>query len=158
MLSWSCCIAIIYYLRHVWLNHLWPLVKERYRWSKTQFGLIRNRDRNHHTSQSSLTFSMLNVILLFCSFNPSPSVQYIAWDCFPLHNSSLETTFQGHYKNTNILCHLNVQNAECCLLTLKVPVTTIDAQWKGMGDVGSARYEPALLPPCLTIRVLSYSN
>ena len=43
-------------------------------------------------------------------------------------------------------------------LTLKVLVTTIDAQWKGMGDVGSARYEPALLPPCPTIRVLSYSN
>ena len=42
-------------------------------------------------------------------------------------------------------------------LTLKVLVTTIDAQWEGMGDVGSARYEPALLPPCLTIRVLSYS-
>ena len=44
------------------------------------------------------------------------------------------------------------------VLTLKVLVTTIDAQWEGMGDVGSARYEPALLPPCLTIRVLSYSN
>ena len=43
-------------------------------------------------------------------------------------------------------------------LTLKVLVATIDAQWEGMGDVGSARYEPALLPPCLTIRVLSYSN
>ena len=43
-------------------------------------------------------------------------------------------------------------------LTLTVLVTTIDAQWKGMGDVGSARYEPALLPPCPTIRVLSYSN
>ena len=28
----------------------------------------------------------------------------------------------------------------------------------GMGDVGSARYEPALLPPYPTIRVLSYSN
>ena len=42
-------------------------------------------------------------------------------------------------------------------LTLKVLVT-IDAQWEGMGDVGSARYEPALLPPCPTIRVLSYSN
>ena len=41
------------------------------------------------------------------------------------------------------------------LLTLKVLVTTIDAQWEGMGDVGSARYEPALLPPCPTIRVLS---
>ena len=32
------------------------------------------------------------------------------------------------------------------------------AQWEGMGDVGSARYEPALLPPCPTIKVLSYSN
>ena len=39
-------------------------------------------------------------------------------------------------------------------------VMTIDAQWEGMGDVGSARarYELALLPPCPTIRVLSYSN
>ena len=44
------------------------------------------------------------------------------------------------------------------LLTLKVLVTTIDAQWEGMGDVGPASYEPALLPPCPTIRVLSYSN
>ena len=44
------------------------------------------------------------------------------------------------------------------ILSLKVLVTTIDAQWEGMGDVGSARYEPALLPPCPTIRVLSYSN
>ena len=43
-------------------------------------------------------------------------------------------------------------------LTLRVLVTTIDAQWEGMGDVGSARYEPALLPPCPTIRVLSYGN
>ena len=43
-------------------------------------------------------------------------------------------------------------------LTLTVLVMTINAQWEGMGDVGSARYEPALLPPCLTIRVLSYSN
>ena len=44
------------------------------------------------------------------------------------------------------------------LLTLTVLVTTIDAQWELMGDVGSARYELALLPPCPTIRVLSYSN
>ena len=43
-------------------------------------------------------------------------------------------------------------------LTLTVLITTIDAQWEGMGDVGSARYEPALLPPCLTITVLSYSS
>ena len=44
------------------------------------------------------------------------------------------------------------------VLTLTVLVTTIDEQWEGMGDVGSARYEPALLPPCPTIRVLSYSK
>ena len=43
-------------------------------------------------------------------------------------------------------------------LTLTVLVVTIDAQWEGMGDVGSARYKPALLPPCPTIRVLSYSK
>ena len=44
------------------------------------------------------------------------------------------------------------------MLTLKVLVVIIDAQWEGMGDVGSARYEPALLSPCPTIRALSYSN
>ena len=38
------------------------------------------------------------------------------------------------------------------VLTLTVLVTTIDAQWEGMGYVGSPRYE-ALLPPCPTIRV-----
>ena len=43
-------------------------------------------------------------------------------------------------------------------LNLTVLVTTIDAQWVGIGDIGSARYEPALLPPCPTIRVLSCSN
>ena len=43
-------------------------------------------------------------------------------------------------------------------LILKELVATIDALWEGMGDVGSARYELALLPPCPTIRVLSYSN
>ena len=46
----------------------------------------------------------------------------------------------------------------CTILTLTVLVTTIDAQWEGMGDVGSTRYELALLPPCPTIRVFSYSN
>ena len=58
-------------------------------------------------------------------------------------------------------CSLSVVEClryHCVHLTLTVLVTTIDAQWEGMGDVGSARYEPALLPPCPTIRVLSYSN
>ena len=44
------------------------------------------------------------------------------------------------------------------VLTLKVLVAIIDAQWEGMGDVGLERYEPALLPPCPTIGVLGYSN
>ena len=43
-------------------------------------------------------------------------------------------------------------------LTLKMLVAIIDAQWERMGDVGSTRYELALLPPCPTISVLSYSN
>ena len=61
----------------------------------------------------------------------------------------------GNYFVTNLLLSTFCNTL---LLTLTVLVTTIDAQWEGMGDVGSARYEPALLPPCPTIRVLSYSN
>ena len=33
------------------------------------------------------------------------------------------------------------------MLTLTVLVATVDAQWERMGDVGSARYEAALLSP-----------
>ena len=42
------------------------------------------------------------------------------------------------------------------VLTLKVLVATINAQWEGMGDVASVRYKPALLPPFPTLRVSSY--
>ena len=47
-------------------------------------------------------------------------------------------------------------NGVFCVIVL---VMTIDAQWE-MGDGGCrvGEYEPALLPPCPTIRVLSYSN
>ena len=31
-------------------------------------------------------------------------------------------------------------------ITHKVLVTTIDAQWEGVGDVGLARYEPHYFP------------
>ena len=58
----------------------------------------------------------------------------------------------------NIDYHPNVVFFPGKCLTLEVLVMTIDAQWEGMGDVGSVRYEPALLPPCLTIRVLSYNT
>ena len=59
-----------------------------------------------------------------------------------------------------ILCSFSVRldARNCHCLTLKVLVATTDAQWEGMGDVGSARYESALLPPRPTIRVLSYRN
>ena len=43
-----------------------------------------------------------------------------------------------------------------CTATLWNRIMT--AQCEGMGEVGSARYEPAQLLPCPSIRVLSYSN
>ena len=43
-----------------------------------------------------------------------------------------------------------------CTATLWNRVMT--AQCEGMGEVGSVRYEPALLPPCPSIRALCYSN
>ena len=56
------------------------------------------------------------------------------------------------------MIHHIASNINNVILTLKVLVAIIDALWDGIGDVGSARYEPALLPPYPTIRVLSYSN
>ena len=52
--------------------------------------------------------------------------------------------YPNYYKALEIL-----RGTVCFMygLTLKVLVATIDARWKGMGDVGSERYEPALLPP-----------
>ena len=52
----------------------------------------------------------------------------------------------------------NSYECVCVIHPVKGDPVCVDAQWEGMGDVGSARYEPALLPPCPTIRVLSYSN
>ena len=50
----------------------------------------------------------------------------------------------------------SASNGNWCTATLWNRIMT--AQCEGMGEVGSARYEPALLPPCPSIRVLSYSN
>ena len=58
----------------------------------------------------------------------------------------------------NLHQHLSRQETGEYDLTLKVLVATTDAQWEGMGDVGSATYELALLPPCPTIRVLSFCS
>ena len=63
----------------------------------------------------------------------------------------------GDFPPKEILLQVDtVGKAEHLKLTLKVLITTIDAlghslnriitaQWEGMGDVGSARYKPALL-------------
>ena len=56
-------------------------------------------------------------------------------------------------------CSINSYSASrdnWCTVTLWNRIMT--AQCEGMGEVGSARYEPALLPPCPSIRVLRYSN
>ena len=55
--------------------------------------------------------------------------------------------WEGNGSNVTISTAIIYIQASCkfLILTLKVLVTTIDAQWEGMGDVGSARYELALL-------------
>ena len=60
------------------------------------------------------------------------------------------------YKVMLTLKVLVMTDDRCCTGTLLNRIMT--AQWERMGDVGSARFGPALLPPCLTIRVLNYSN
>ena len=86
-------------------------------------------------------------MIMYCRFN---SVYKNYLHLCMVHKPSVDTEF--HFRK-----YCNRHN-RVDVLTLKVLVATIDAQWEGMGDVGSARYEPALLPPCPTIRVLSYSN
>ena len=68
------------------------------------------------------------------------------------------------YHYFTLLCYFTVlfynsysaSHDNWCTETLWSRVIT--AQCEGMGEVGSARYEPALLPPCPSIRVLCYSN
>ena len=71
----------------------------------------------------------------------------------PLGNADGETFEAGNIDEFEVSIVRSLKE-----LTLKVLVATIDAQWEGMGNVGLVRYEPALLPPCPTIRVLTYSN
>ena len=82
----------------------------------------------------------------------------------PSHCASIVATSTLRV-NFSDLTGTDYHTAMCChssrtieTLTLEVLVATIDVQWEGMGDVGSARYKPALLPPCPTIRALSYNN
>ena len=56
-----------------------------------------------------------------------------------------------HLYNMTLLYKVNY--CEHLEIKLTVLFATIDAQWEGMGNVGSSRYEPALLPLCPTIKV-----
>ena len=70
--------------------------------------------------------------------------------------------YPGRFSIETLLKALSVSNSlsashdNWCTAALLNRIIT--AQWEGMGDVGSARYEPALLPSCPTIRVLCYSD
>ena len=95
----------------------------------------------------------------FCPFNLAYEILLKSRKCE--FNSCLQPT-RNHW---SYACHCWLRHTKG-ELTLTVLVTAIDAlghrimtaQWEGMGDVGSARYEPALLPPCPTISLLSYSS
>ena len=62
------------------------------------------------------------------------------------------------YKDDYVPCinSYSASHDNWCTATLWNRIMTV--QCEGMGEVGSARYEPALLPPCPSIRALSYSN
>ena len=82
----------------------------------------------------------------------------------PVHDFAVhyQVGQQHHSQVTPAAQQLQVLTLKECLSQQLMSWTLLNriitAQWEGMGDVGSARYEPALLPPCPTIRVLSYSN
>ena len=70
---------------------------------------------------------------------------------------------QEHESQYGNYSMLPVGHFEIGSLGAQLPVCTLfqnlyTAQWEGDGDVGSASYEQALLPPCPTKRALSYRN
>ena len=112
---------------------------------------------NHSVVQCGEKHKIVAVVK-FTSVRNCTVIHQVVFCHFP-HNAVHQTGNKSHISRLNNKKRprpIFVVNGRS--LTLKVLVATIDAQWEGMGDVGSARYEPALLPPCPTIRVLSYSN
>ena len=61
-------------------------------------------------------------------------------------------TFWLHWNGSNVNSY-SASHDNWCTATLWNRIVT--AQCEGMGEVGSARYEPALLPPCSSIRALT---
>ena len=91
-----------------------------------------------------------------------------AWTSLPLSNLPTQVTscfliVPFNEMLQNCLCIMrhafnsySASHDNWCTVTLWNRIMT--AQCEGMGEVGSGRYEPALLPPCPSIRVLSYIN
>ena len=100
-----------------------------------------------------------------------------SWLMLPDHDSDSDSSWndlwkEGHLKmrlQSVSVCgflqfniwylHINSYSAShnnWCTATLWNRIIT--AQCEVMGEVGSARYEPALLPPCPSIRALCYRN
>ena len=67
-------------------------------------------------------------------------------DIYPAVTTIIQTLLNSYSASHNSWCTVTLWNR------------IMTAQCEGMGEVGSARYEPALLSPCPSIRVLSYSN
>ena len=70
-------------------------------------------------------------------------IKSIHHSSFLYENSDFPTLFPATFSSR--VCHQGAYIFGSPVLTLTVLVTTIDAQWEGMGDVGSASYELALL-------------
>ena len=87
-------------------------------------------------------------------WNPFPN--FTTWDFESFSSSSCNSSSCNFSYIGRTFNSYSASHDHWCTGTLLNKIMT--AQWEGMGDVGSARYEPALLPPCPTIRVLSYSN
>ena len=137
-----------------------------------------DRRQNIHGNSSTLpkqgrTFRYCNVLLIDMAAKMCADVikYYVAYICMFLH-LLIKITIQLKFPIFRY-CMISPQNEHCfrlgrnivsncfsyvltCTGTLLNRIIT--AQWEGMGDVGSARYEPTLLPPCPTIKILSYSN
>ena len=89
---------------------------------------------------------------LLCSGSEGSTSQQEQVHSQPQRSGKREAT-PTHYNSTVV--HLGRHDNWCTGTLLS---RTITAQWKGMEDAGSARYEPAQHPPCPTIKVLSYNN
>ena len=78
--------------------------------------------------------------------------------CIPAQSDQgrLYKLLTGIYPQCILLHYVIIKPKSWCTGTLLNRIIT--AQWEGMGDVGSARYKPALLLSFLAIKVLSYSN